>query len=137
MGAADCGRTTLIHCMLRAQADLEAEDMLGNKPLMMAARQGHLEAAQYLIGAGADMTGKNLLGRSLVQIAQDIGHSEMAHFLTTRRGLSQPSAHSLEVEDRLQTKNKSKTQVWPKEVPLPFRVGRSRGTMVEFWDRMC
>ncbi|CAK0882639.1 unnamed protein product, partial [Prorocentrum cordatum] len=52
-----------------AQPQLDACDEAGNTPLMIAARWGHLEAVEVLVGAGADLSLENTEGLTAADLA--------------------------------------------------------------------
>ena len=54
---------------------LDAQDGAGDTPLMVAARQGDLEAARLLLAAGAAAAAANAFGDTALHIGCRLGHA--------------------------------------------------------------
>ncbi|MDE0432761.1 MAG: ankyrin repeat domain-containing protein [Bryobacterales bacterium] len=67
--AADRGNVQRIHDLLRRGADLEARDLDGNTPLMLAVSAEEPEAVNRLLEAGADITTQNFVGDTPLHLA--------------------------------------------------------------------
>lgn len=70
-----------IDWLLRAGAELEAENITGFSALHHAAENGSLEAAQALLDAGADPNHPNKQGWLPAETAADRGHPEVARLI--------------------------------------------------------
>ena len=56
----------------------------GTTPLYLASRQGHLEAARFLVECGADVTAEDRDGWTALHVASLVGHLDLARLLTER-----------------------------------------------------
>jgi len=56
----------------------------GATPLYLASRQGHLEAARFLVECGADVTAEDRDGWTALHVASLVGHLDLARLLTER-----------------------------------------------------
>jgi cytohesin len=59
-------------------ANVNAKDVLGNRPLHYAALAGNAPAAEYLIALGADRAARNSAGETAADVASKRGHAELA-----------------------------------------------------------
>ncbi|KAA0153200.1 hypothetical protein FNF29_03388 [Cafeteria roenbergensis] len=57
--AAACGHLEVARLLLSHGADIEARDIFGQTPLVLAAKKGHLSIAELLLDAGADVNAKS------------------------------------------------------------------------------
>lgn len=62
--SAACGNQALTEHLIKAGYKLDAKDIHGNTPLLLAVRFNHYEVVKYLLGAGADFLIANDYGRS-------------------------------------------------------------------------
>jgi ankyrin repeat protein len=81
-----CGITTLtklavVRTLLAAGADYEARDAGGWRPLHIAVREGHVDAAQLLVEAGADVEAPDDDGFKPLHLAADGGYVEVVRAL--------------------------------------------------------
>jgi ankyrin repeat protein len=68
--------------LLRAGANVNAQDRNGNTALMEAAEDGNVSAAKLLLEAHADRTLKNASGQTALSIASFRNHEEVIRLLT-------------------------------------------------------
>jgi hypothetical protein len=66
---------------LRRGVDVNATDIRGCSPLMLAATGGHLRACEILIEAGADLRAVDVDGNDAISLATANGHSAVAELL--------------------------------------------------------
>jgi uncharacterized protein len=88
--AARAGRVAMIDLLLDHGANIEAEDDLGNRPLLSAAEYGQIEAVKRLLDRGADLEATNWSGVSALANAAARNHREIVEFLFShgaRRGI--------------------------------------------------
>ena len=79
--ACQTGQLETVQFLLQNQANIEARDMIGRKPLHFAACAGSLDIVKCLVDNRAGINVKDVLGRSAVQFASGNGHSEVVAFL--------------------------------------------------------
>ena len=79
--ACQTGQLESVQFLLQNQANIEARDMIGRKPLHFAACAGSLDIVKCLVDNRAGINVKDVLGRSAVQFASGNGHSEVVAFL--------------------------------------------------------
>lgn len=82
--AAAAGSLPLVRLLLDHDAYLDAESPNKTTPLMMAARGGYGDVAEFLLAQGADLYAKNELGLTAVDFARAQGHVPLADFLNAR-----------------------------------------------------
>lgn len=82
--AAAAGSLPIVRLLLDHDAYIDAESPNKSTPLMMAARGGYRDVAEYLLSQGADLQAKNELGLTAVDFARAQGHSVLANFLDSR-----------------------------------------------------
>jgi ankyrin repeat protein len=70
--------------LLDHDAYIDAESPNKTTPLMMAARGGYRDVAEYLLSQGADLHAKNELGLTAVDFARAQGRLALADFLEAR-----------------------------------------------------
>lgn len=63
---------------------VDTADPGGNTLLMLASREGHLEAAQYLAGQHANFGARNAYGDTAIMMASLKGHLEVVRLLRSR-----------------------------------------------------
>lgn len=63
---------------------LEREDRLGDRPLALAAKDGHLGIVRMLIQRGAEVTSIGRLGMTALHHAAERGHEEIVAFLLSQ-----------------------------------------------------
>lgn len=98
--AAVCGHAGAARILLEAGARTDvAENTAGYTPLMLACREGHEVAAQWLVHHGADANHANILGETPRTVAARMGHDRISRFLagTARSAVPATSApmHSI------------------------------------------
>ncbi|MCK7539849.1 MAG: ankyrin repeat domain-containing protein [Marinilabiliales bacterium] len=59
-------------------SNVNARDLLGNRPLHYAAQAGNSAAAEYLLGLGADRGARNSAGDTAADAAGKRGYAELA-----------------------------------------------------------
>ncbi len=79
--AAAAGSLPIVRLLLDHDAYIDAESPNKTTPLMMSARGGHRDVAEYLLSQGADLQTKNELGLTAVDFARAQGHTTLANFL--------------------------------------------------------
>ena len=79
--AAANGDVAAIHDLLKAGAEPNASNFVGNTPLHYAAHRGRTEAIEALLAAGADQNAKNVYGATPLDIALRDGRHEAARAL--------------------------------------------------------
>ncbi len=82
-GAA-AGSLPIVRLLLDHDAYIDAESPNKTTPLMMAARGGYRDVAEYLLSQGADLQAKNELGLTAVDFARAQARSALADFLDAR-----------------------------------------------------
>ena len=81
-GAAAHGRVGTLRLLDGNGADMNIRNNRGTTPLMVAARNGQLDATRMLVvDVGVDTTLKDNDGRTAAQWAREKGHPEVAEFL--------------------------------------------------------
>lgn len=73
--------TSYVAALLRAGANVDAEDDLGRTPLMLAAEKGHLEIVQLLLECSAKMEVHDLDGQDAIAYAKKHNAAEVAALL--------------------------------------------------------
>jgi len=63
---------------------VDTADPGGNTLLMLASREGHLEAVQYLAGQNANLGARNAFGDTAIMMASLKGHLEVVRLLRSR-----------------------------------------------------
>lgn len=79
--AARGNKPAAIAWLLQHRAAIDAPDLQGHTPLMAAAANGALEAAQALVAAQANLAATDNDGKSAADLAQAAGHKDVANFL--------------------------------------------------------
>lgn len=74
--AAFAGRDKDVKALLSAGADVNAEDMSGFTPLLLAAEKGHTETIKILVSAGADLAAKDFTGSTPLDYIERLGGRE-------------------------------------------------------------
>ncbi|KAI3646660.1 hypothetical protein MP228_009588 [Amoeboaphelidium protococcarum] len=88
--AAMHNRLTCLEILLRHNADIEALDMYGNTPLLVAASRGHLKICDALIAAGANTGIINQCGMNVESILHEsVGQDAAQKCLNRWREISQ------------------------------------------------
>ena len=87
--ACQTGQLEIVQFLLQNQANIEARDMIGRKPLHFAACAGSLDIVKFLVENRAGINAKDVLGRPAVQFASGNGHSEVVAFLIENGTLCQ------------------------------------------------
>lgn len=82
--AAAAGSLPIVRVLLDHDAYIDAESPNKTTPLMMAARGGYRDVAEYLLSQGADLHAKNELGLTAVDFARAQGRPALADFLEAR-----------------------------------------------------
>merc|ERR1719483_1454279 len=77
------GSSSIIEALLGAGAAVNVKDLIGETPLMNAAKEGHLLSVRLLIAAGADLTlrSDDHEGYSAVDLAKLFRHTEVQELL--------------------------------------------------------
>ncbi len=78
------GSLQIVRLLLDHDAYIDAESPNKTTPLMMAARGGYRDVAEYLLSQGADLQAKNELGLTAVDFARAQARSALADFLDAR-----------------------------------------------------
>ena len=86
------GRHSIVDALLTANADIEARDIKGNAPFLLAAGVGITNVVQVLIDNGADLHVTNNRGQGALQKARQ-SSSDVTQLLL-RYGLSDTHARS-------------------------------------------
>ena len=82
--AAEAGKTDLVELLLNAGADINHMGTMSyDRPLTIAARNGHLTTVQTLIARGAKVNQKNFDGNTALMEATQAGHENIVGFLLT------------------------------------------------------
>jgi ankyrin repeat protein len=81
MGAAGGPRDKIIEALLDAGADIEARDLEGSTPIMVACRSGSGDLARQLARSGADIGTRNSKGWTTLMEAAAAGDTSMVIFL--------------------------------------------------------
>jgi ankyrin repeat protein len=79
--AAMNGNLQIIAILIKAGADIDPRDRLGNTPLMLAAQRNQTEAADLLIEAGAKLNMQNRDGLTPLMIAAGRGNIALVRAL--------------------------------------------------------
>ena len=82
--AADANCVVLATELLDFGASVDARDRLGAKPLSHAARFGHLEMVDLLLGRSAPIDARNLSGATALYLAAERGHAAIVQRLIAR-----------------------------------------------------
>jgi ankyrin repeat protein len=84
MGAGGGPRDKIIEALLDAGADIEARDLEGSTPIMVACRSGSGDLARQLARGGADIGTRNSKGWTTLMEAAGAGDTTMVIFLLER-----------------------------------------------------
>ena len=68
----------------RNQDHVNAADLSGFTPLMIAASRANIEICTLLLACGADITLKNLNGKDAITLAAELGFADVAEFIFNR-----------------------------------------------------
>jgi ankyrin repeat protein len=82
--AAYNGETMKIEPLLNAGADIEAKSEGGITPLILAARQGHIETCRLLLEKGADINAVDIYSRTALMYAAIWGRIRVCKLLVER-----------------------------------------------------
>ena len=75
----------MIEALLKGGADANEQLPLGRRPLMLAARSGHVDAVRALLDGGADVNAKeDARGTTALMQAADQGHADVIAVLIER-----------------------------------------------------
>ena len=72
--AAKAGKTEVVEELVKAGADVNVTNKVGNTALCEATIQGHLEMVKLLVKAGANLDTRDYEGRTPLQLTQYIGN---------------------------------------------------------------
>jgi len=75
------GRAHMVSSLLKAGANINAKNIEGKTPLMVAAELNSIEIVEFLIKKNADSHARNLQNQTAYDIAIKKGHAEVAAFL--------------------------------------------------------
>jgi hypothetical protein len=64
-----------------AAADVFAQDLAGNTPLIVACQNGHLQLVKVLLAHGADLNARNHKGNSALHYCFNYGYEEIGNYL--------------------------------------------------------
>ena len=78
----------MVRTLLAANADVNAKDLDGRTPLIVASQEGYVEVVRTLLAAKADVNAKAANGFTAVIIASQNGHMDVAELL--RQGVESP-----------------------------------------------
>ena len=78
---AEDGETEKVKALLESGADVNAKDLIGLAPLMLAAFHSHTETVAVLLEAGANLEAKDILGHTTLGLAESGGHTETVELL--------------------------------------------------------
>lgn len=82
--ASEQGITVLVQLLVNYGANLEASDLEGNTPLILAAMEGHLEVVEVLLNAGADLNQRTRSGWTALDWARKRNHWGIVELLKTK-----------------------------------------------------
>ena len=66
------------HLVINKGADIEARNLSGYTPLLLAAKNGHLPIVEYLVSKGVNLAAKNNAGKGVLALAKK---EEVSNFL--------------------------------------------------------
>jgi hypothetical protein len=75
------GDVTKVESLLKAGADVDAQDGGGDTVLIGAAMYGHVEIVKVLLQAGASVNAKNIYDNTALSLAAEHGHPELIDIL--------------------------------------------------------
>lgn len=76
------GSILAVRAALARSPNLDARDVSGRTPLIIAAANGHTECARLLLDAGSDPAATDLLGYNALEHAARAGHAQLASILS-------------------------------------------------------
>ncbi|XP_076080567.1 uncharacterized protein LOC143051556 isoform X1 [Mytilus galloprovincialis] len=82
MWAAAGGHLEVVTYLVTHGSQLEATDLIGQTPLMIAAERGHLEVVAYLVTHGSQLEATDLYGRTALHYAAEFGRIDVTKWLT-------------------------------------------------------
>lgn len=92
--AAIHNRVYIIRLLLKAQAEIEAQDSMARTPLALAVHHGNYEAAETLLKAGADPESRDVTTQTILIQAVKTGRHDMVELL-----LASPNLHNVNRKD--------------------------------------
>ncbi|MFS0755601.1 ankyrin repeat domain-containing protein [Noviherbaspirillum sp. 1P10PC] len=81
MAASGYGDEAGIQLLIKRKAQVDCADSAGQTPLMLAAKEGHVDRARLLLQAGADRNLKDRNGKTALQLAMDGQKKDTADLL--------------------------------------------------------
>ena len=82
--AAEYGNTETVELLIERGANIEATDIWGQTPLMIAALSGNTETVELLLDRGANIEAKDNMGRTPLHLAALCGNTETVELLLNR-----------------------------------------------------
>ncbi len=79
--AATEGNRKVMNVLVRAGADLNAQNKDGDTPLHWACHGGHYDSARYLLNEGADPRIQNLEGVDCLDMGRNMNHTRIAKLI--------------------------------------------------------